>query len=132
MNKFHVNKLMIPAIACLLLLSGCTEASKVSHNIKNEADNFNIVRRLSVINTRTDKPLFELVGAFSYSVDEEKGRIEVIVEVEDGTYKKHFVGLGDDVMYVIEDLEGKNVNKYKYSLNFQPEAILPLEITETD
>ena len=46
-------------------LTACTEADKVSSNVSQEADNFNVLRRFAVINTRTDKVEFELVGAFS-------------------------------------------------------------------
>lgn len=46
-------------------ITACTEADKVSSNVSQEADNFNVLRRFAVINTRTDKVEFELVGAFS-------------------------------------------------------------------
>ena len=42
-------------------LTACTEADKVSSNVSQEADNFNVLRRFAVINTRTDKVEFELV-----------------------------------------------------------------------
>ena len=52
-----------------ILLAGCTEADKVSQNVSQEADNFNVIRRLTVLNARSDKPMFELIGAFSITVD---------------------------------------------------------------
>ena len=57
--------LMVVMIATTVLVTvGCTEATQVSYNVSQEADNFNVIRRLTVINTRTDKPSFELVAAF--------------------------------------------------------------------
>ena len=53
-------------------LTACTEADKVSNNVSQEADNFNVLRRFAVINTRTDKVEFELVGAFSLETDSSK------------------------------------------------------------
>ena len=62
-------------------LVGCTEAEKVSHNVSQEADNFNVLRRLAVINSRTDKVEFEVVGAFSLEV-ENRNKINITVEKE--------------------------------------------------
>ena len=67
-------------------LTACTEADKVSSNVSQEADNFNVLRRFAVINTRTDKVEFELVGAFSLETDSSK-KVKLIVETEDGTYE---------------------------------------------
>ena len=57
------------AVALTMSLTGCTEAEKVSENVSQEADNFNVLRRLAVINSRTDKVEFELIGAFSLEVE---------------------------------------------------------------
>jgi len=126
------------AIAILLMVAmcaafvGCTQAERVSHNISKEADNFNVVRRLVVINARTNTPTFELIGAFSVQTDTEAGKVDIIVEVGDGVYKKHFIWITDGVIMHVEDIEGKKVNKYRYEVNFLPEMILPIEITRND
>ena len=112
------------------LFTGCTQAPLVSQNISKEADNFNIIRRLTVLNARTDKPLFELIGAFSFTLEE--NRIIAIVEVGDGIYKKHSVGINDSSLWVIEDISGAEVNKYKYEVNFLPEMIIPVTFTSND
>ena len=112
-------------------LTGCSEADQVSYNVSQEADNFNVLRRLTVINSRTDKAEFELIGAFSLDV-ENKQKINIICEMEDGTYKKHIVGLNDETMYVVEDLGGAKVNKYRYEVNFLPEQIIPVTVKSED
>lgn len=127
-KKIFVIMALVIALCCLF---GCTEASKVSHNVSQEADNFNVLRRLAVINSRTDKVEFELIGAFSLEVDNAR-KINIICEMEDGTYKKHIVGLNDETMYVIEDIGGAAVNKYKYQVNYIPESIVPFTITENE
>lgn len=109
-------------------LTGCTEVDQVSYNVSQEADNFNVLRRLTVINSRSDKPEFELIGAFSLQVDNVENQIEVVCELEDGSYKKHIIGLNDETMYVVEDLGGAKVNKFKYEVNFLPEEILPWSV----
>ena len=62
-------KIIATVIIVGMLLVGCTEADKVSSNVSQEADNFNVIRRLTVLNARSDKPMFELIGAFSITVD---------------------------------------------------------------
>lgn len=124
--------IILTTVMIIVALTGCTEADRVSHNVSQEADNFNILRRLTVINTRTDKPSFELIGAFSITVDNADQQLEVTCEMEDGTYKKHIIGLNDETMYVVEDLGGAEVNKYKYEVNFLPEMIQPFDIITSD
>ena len=120
------------ALIAVMALTGCgTEASQVSYNVSQEADNFNVLRRFAVINTRTDKVEFELIGAFSLDATSYP-KIKVIVEKEDGTYLKHIVGLNDDTFYVVEDLGGAEVNKYKYEVNYIPEKIIPFTVTSNE
>lgn len=114
-------------------LIGCTEVDKVSYNVSQDADNFNVLRRFAVINTRTDKVEFELIGAFSLQVENSHdNQVEVVVEQEDGSYKKHIVGLNENTMYVVEDLGGAKVNKYKYEVNYIPETIMPFTVKSKD
>ena len=132
-----MKKKIVAVMAVVMLsasmLAGCTEVSQVSYNVSQEADNFNILRRFAVINTRTDKVEFELIGAFSLQVENSHdNQVEVVVELEDGTYKKHIIGMNENTMYVVEDLGGAKVNKYKYEVNYIPETIVPFTIKEND
>ena len=132
-----MKKKIVAVMAVVMLeaamLEGCTEASQVSYNVSQDADNFNVLRRFAVINTRTDKVEFELIGAFSLQVENSHdNQVEVVVELEDGTYKKHIIGMNENTMYVVEDLGGAEVNKYKYEVNYIPETIVPFTITEND
>ena len=129
--------LMVVMIATIVLITvGCTEATQVSYNVSQEADNFNVIRRLTVINTRTDKPSFELVAAFSLQVDNDDNQIEVVCETGKGEYKKHIkkhiIGLNDETMYVVEDISGAEVDKYRYEINFLPKQILPITFKSKD
>lgn len=119
-----------------VLLSGCnaigTEAERVSYNVSQSADNFNVTRRLTVLNARSDKPMFELVGNFSIETDNVDNQLEVVCEVGKNQYKKHFVRLNEWTMYVVEDIGGAEVNKYRYEVNYLPEAIIPITFTSED
>ena len=124
--------LLILSLMTLFMCTSCsTEAEKVSHNVSQQADNFNVLRRFAVINTRTDKVEFELIGAFSLDATQYP-KISVMVEKEDGTYLKHIIGLNSDTFYVVEDLGGAKVNKYKYEVNYIPESIVPFTIISED
>ena len=123
---------IILAAATALTFAGCSEAPKVSHNLSQEADNFNDVRQLTVINCLQGDVLFQMTGKMSITADTRDNQLEVIVEDEDGTYKKHFVGLSDNVTYVIEDVTAGEVSKYKYTLNFNPKMWIPVEVDTID
>lgn len=119
-------------IAVLVVLTACTEADRVSQNISQQADNFNIVRRLTVFNTRTDAVLFQMTGKFSIKTDKDDGQLEVTCEIADGKYSKHFVRLSAETTYIVEDMSGADVSKYSYELNFLPQMIPGVKIISDD
>ena len=129
MKKFVATVATAIAIAILVLtLTGCTEAEKVSYNLSQEADNFNDIRQITVINCLQGDVLFQMTGKMSITADVSDNQLEVVVEDENGEYKKHFIGLSDNVTYVVEDITAGDVEKYKYTLNFNPKMWLPVEI----
>lgn len=119
-------------ITLSILISGCSESYRVSSNLSKEADNFNDVRQLTVINCITGDTLFQMTGKMSINADTRDNQLEVIIEDENGEYQKHFVGISDNTTYVVEDLGGKNVEKYKYTLNFNPNMWIPVEVDTID
>lgn len=111
-----------------LIATSCgTEAERVSYNISQDADNFNQIRQLTVINCIKGDVLFQMTGKMSITADTEDNQLEVIVEDENGKYKKHFVGLSDNVTYVVEDITSDSTSKYRYKLNFNPNMWIPYE-----
>lgn len=128
MKKTITTIILISMVA--LILVGCTQADKVSQNVSQEADNFNVNRRVAIINVRTDKVEFEVIGRISVNTEDEK-KLVIIAETAEGQYKKHLINMTSWNMYVVEDLEGAAVNKYKYEVNYMPESILPYTLTES-
>ena len=116
----------------IFCFTGCTQADRVSTNLSEEADRFNITRRLAVINCRSDKPVFELIGNFSIETDSMDNQLEVVVEYEKGLYKKHFIYLNEWITYTVEDVSGAYVDNYHYEFNYLPEMINPITITTKD
>lgn len=139
----HVNKIKKPLSVVVALsvttgifagmLTGCgDQATRVSYNLSREADNFNNVRQVTVINCLEGDVLFQMTGKCSITADTADNQLEVIVELDDGTYKKHLIGLSDNVTYVVEDITSSDVSNYKYTLNFNPEMWLPIEAETID
>lgn len=125
--------LAILTASAVLCMAGCTQSDRVSANLSKQADNFNIVRQLTVINCITGDVLFQMTGKLSITADTADNQLEVIVE-DDGTYVKHFVGLSDNTTYVIEDLNlgANDVSNYRYTLNFNPDMWIPVEADTID
>lgn len=116
----------VAAIVACCVLAGCTEAERASYNLSQEADNFNDVRQITVINCLQGDVLFQMTGKMSITADPADNQLEVIVEDENGEYKKHFIGLSDNVTYVVEDITAENVSEYHYTLNFNPKMWIPV------
>ena len=125
--------IILVVIVMTAMFAGCDarQSYTVDHNISLEADNFNVTRRLAVINARTDEPIFELVGNFSLD-NNAANELEIIVETGEGVYKKHFVYLNEWTIYVVEDVSGAYVDPYHYEVNFLPEMIVPITIVSKD
>lgn len=131
-KRILVTALGLTMIFMLTTASSCEgEANKVNYNLKAEAENFNIMRRFAVINTRTDAVEFEMIGKFSRE-DVSGTEASIIVEMPDGTYRRHIVMLNDDCMCIIEDLGGAEVSKYHYEVHYVPESIIDTVIVIDD
>ena len=131
MKKKFLALLVLAILGCAAL-TGCRESDKVSRNLSLEADNFNDVRQITVINCLQGDVLFQMTGKMSITADTSDIQLEIIVEDENGNYKKHFIGLSDNVTYVVEDITSGNVDKYKYTLNFNPKMWIPVGVETVD
>ena len=124
---------LILSVSLVLALPGCgREASRVSYNLSQEADNFNDVRQITVINCLKGDVLVQMTGKMSITADVSDNQLEIIVEDEKGEYKKHFIGLSDNVTYVVEDITAGDVSEYKYTLNFNPNMWFPVNVETID
>ena len=103
---------------------GCDDADIASKNLSKAADNFEIMRRVVFYNGITDKYILTIEGRCSI-YDNGRGQLEVVCKTSDSDYKKHFLGLSDNVTYFAEQLEGVDVSVYHYRVTFKPQAIVP-------
>lgn len=113
----------IVSAALLLGSTACTADSDVaSKNLSKDADNFKILRRVVFVNGITDKYLLSIEGYCS--IVDADGQLEVTCKVGDG-FKKHFLGLSDNVTYFIEQMDATGVSTSHYKVIFKPSVIVP-------
>lgn len=122
MKKTIFALLLILAIT----LTGCgTAADTISTNISTAADNFEVQRRVVFYNGITGEYMLTIEGLCSLGNNDTAGRLSVTCKVGPNEYKKHFLGLSDNVTFIAEHLESSNANPYQYRVVFRPTTILP-------
>lgn len=123
-----MKKKIIAGLISLMALTGLvgcgTEADTVSQNLSKSADSFEVQRRVVFFNGITDKYLLSIEGLCALDADDSK-KITVTCKTGDGKYKKHYLGLSDNVSYFIEQTDAKYESAYHYKVLFRPEAIVP-------
>lgn len=115
------------AVILAFSLTACfeTDAQVASRNLSTAADHFEITRRVVFFNGITDTYLLSIEGLCSINADVYDGQLEVTCKTGANEYKKHFLGLSDNVSYFVEQLDGVDVSTYHYRVIFKPSTILP-------
>jgi len=123
----EVKKLLLLLwIVMLLLLGGCAaDADIASANLSKEADMFRVDRRIVFYNGISGEYILVIEGKCSLGNYDSQGELSVTCKVGENNYKKHFLGLSDNVTYFAEQIESASVDAYHYKVIFKPEAIIP-------
>lgn len=125
----NVKKLVIGAALVLgtgFLLSACSrEADVASTNISTAADQFEINRRIVFYNGITGEYLLEIDGYCSLGNSDPARELSVTCKTAEGQYKKHFLGLSDNVTYFAQQIDAAGVSKDQYKVIFKPTTIIP-------
>lgn len=114
---------VILLIGMVFVLSSCRQADTVRHNLKREADDFNIRRRITVMNTRTDTPLMQITGLISIDIDKD-GDLNITIEKAPNEFVLNYAHLSQDTTYIVEQIETKEVSKYQYEIKFYPKQLV--------
>jgi hypothetical protein len=124
-----MEKSALIGLAIILMTSiivGCgTDAEIASQNLSKAADQFEINRRVVFFNGITDTYLLSIEGLCSIEADKMDKQLEVTCKVGPKDFKKHFLGLSDNVSYFVEQLEPAKASVYHYRVIFKPESIIP-------
>lgn len=120
----------IAALLAATTLASCSwgsDADIASSNLSKAAEQFEIQRRIVFFNGITDKYLLEVQGLCSVETTDAAlgGSLEVTCKVGPKAFKKHFLGLSDNVSYFVEQLDAASVSTYHYRVIFKPAAIIP-------
>ena len=119
-----IKKLLL--VAALFMLVGCsTDADIASKNLSKSADMFEVQRRVVFYNGINGDYILVIEGLCSLGNFDAAGELTVTCKTGDNTYKKHFLGLSDNVTYFAEQIDAQSVDVYHYRVIFKPEAIVP-------
>ncbi len=122
MKKIWLLLLIVP----LIFLSGCAlEADVASQNVSRAADMFEITRRIVFYNGITGEYILVIEGLCSLGNYDSAGELSITCKTGEGMYKKHFLGLSDNVTYFAEQIADAPVNSYQYRVIFRPAQIIP-------
>lgn len=126
-NKKKFTLAAIILISTVALTACGSDAQVVSTNLSTAADQFEISRKIVFFNGITDKYLLEIDGLCSVETANSHlaGSLEVTCKTGPNAYKKHYLGLSDNVSYFVEQIDSANVSAYHYRVIFKPDAILP-------
>ena len=109
-------------LAAFWLIS-CTDAKIASRNLAEAAENFELNRRVVFFNGITDTYLLSIEGRCS--IEHQRNQLEVTCKVGEDKYKKHHLGLSDNVSYISEQIDAASVSLDHYRITFKPSAIVP-------
>jgi len=128
-------KLVTILISCFLvvILASCTESDTVSRNLSKSADSFEVQRRVVFFNGITDEYLLTVEGLCALGNEDSDLRMTVTCKVGEDEYKKHYLGLSDNVSFFAEQLDAKKEDPFHYKVLFRPETLIPdIEMQTSD
>lgn len=122
-----MKRILIAMLLAVAVLAGCTsDADKVSDNVSKAAEQFEVQRHIVGINGITDKVIFDVEGKCSLeSGDSMGGVLDIICKHGPNDYRKHYIGLSDNVTFVSTQVKGIDADEYRTRFIIKPENIVP-------
>lgn len=114
-QKKKINVLLM-MVMCVMLLAGCDQATNATTQLKDDANEFKLTRRITVVNLRTDTILYEIEGRLSYTVESD-GDLSIVAKTGENEFSRDSIGIGQagiGVTYVVEQIEPNTVDPYHY------------------
>jgi hypothetical protein len=119
-----MKKILLTLALATLVIAGCTsDAQRASQNITTAADQFEVQRHIVGINGITDQPAFEVEGRCS--IERRTHDLMVTCKHAEDDFRRHHIGISDNVFYVVTQLEGIDVDVYRTRIIIKPENIVP-------
>jgi hypothetical protein len=120
-----LKKFILAALAALSVAGCVRDADIASRNLSKAADMFEIQRRVVFYNGITGEYILSIEGLCSLGNYDSTGQLSVTCKTGAEEYKKHFLGLSDNVTYFAEQIDSANVSVYHYRVVFKPQSIVP-------
>ena len=120
-----MTKTTAAALAAALIAAGCSDADVASQNLSKAADNFEVTRRIVFYNGITGEYMLTIEGLCSLGNRDAARSLSVTCKTGPAAFKKHFLGLSDNVTFFVEQVDAMPVNTYHYRVFFKPQTILP-------
>lgn len=118
-------KTILLTAALAALITGCSDADVASRNLSKAADQFEVTRRIVFYNGITGEYMLTIQGLCSLGNQDKGGQLSVTCKTSPSSFKKHFLGLSDNVTYFVEQVEPVTASPYQYRVIFKPLAIVP-------
>lgn len=125
MKAIHKGVALLAVVLFVLLSAACTDANIASRNISKDADMFRINRRIVFYNGINGEYILVIEGFCSLGNFDVDGELSVTCKTGEDSYKKHYLGLSDNVTYFSEQVESVGVSADHYKVIFKPRAIVP-------
>lgn len=106
-------------LATTFLLTGCNSAERVNRNLSREANEFNVYRKLTVMNARTDTIMLEACGYMAITNNDDN-ELVMTIRTGENTYYKDYIYLNDWTCYVMEQTEPTNTSRWFYEIIIFP------------
>jgi hypothetical protein len=118
-------KYIVPVLAAAVLAGCSADADVASRNLSKAADMFEINRRIVFYNGITGEYMLTIEGLCSLGNHDSAGTLSVTCKTGPTNFKKHFLGLSDNVTYFVEQMEPAQASVFHYRVVFKPQIIVP-------
>lgn len=118
-------KKLILMLAAASVVAGCSDADVASANLSKAADQFEVMRRIVFYNGITGEYMLTITGLCSLGNKDTATKLSVTCKTGPSDYKKHFLGLSDNVTFFVEQIDSVKASPYQYRVVFKPLAIVP-------
>lgn len=118
-------KKLILTLAAVAALAACSDADVASSNLSKAADQFEITRRIVFYNGITGEYMLTITGLCSLGNQDTATKLSVTCKTGPSDYKKHFLGLSNNVTFFVEQIDSAKASPYQYRVVFKPLAIIP-------
>lgn len=120
-----MKKILFALFLLALLVTGCTDADVASRNLSKSADSFEVTRRIVFYNGITGEYILVIEGLCSIGNYDTTSEVSITCKTGENQFKKHYLGLSDNVTYFAEQIDPVSVDVYHYRVIFKPSVIVP-------